>query len=199
MRVNRRTLLRAGAAGVAFGGAGVVHAANAPDYKLRVLAVAKEALGRFHGAISHADRLAVVDFSQPSWRRRLHVVDLDAAAIRSFFTAHGRGSDPGHTGYLQDFSNTPGSKATSRGAYLTTAYYDGKYGRSLRLKGLETANSNAEARAIVLHPAWYVSDDMIMKYGKLGRSEGCFAVREADLQTVLDALGPGRLILAAKL
>ncbi len=40
---------------------------------------------------------------------------------------------------------------------------------------------------------------MIAKWGKLGRSEGCFAVGEADLERVFLRLGAGRMIYSAKL
>lgn len=118
--------------------------------------------------------------------------------VASYLTAHGRGSDPEHTGMLKRFSNAPGSYATSRGAYETGDLYDGKYGRAMRLAGLDADNSNAEARAIVIHAAWYVSDDMIAKHGKLGRSEGCFALSGQGLAEVLARLGPGRLLHAGK-
>ncbi len=157
------------------------------------------AIERNAARLQHADRAALVDFSAPSWQARFHLVDLAKGDVASFLTAHGRGSDPGHTGWLKKFSNEPGSYATSKGAYITGAEYDGKYGRALRLAGLDPENSNAEARAIVIHGAWYVSDAMLEKYGKLGRSEGCFALKEADLAGVLNRLGEGRLIFAGKL
>ena len=68
-----------------------------------------------------------------------------------------------------------------------------------RLEGLDPTNSNAAARAIVVHSAWYVSEEMIGHFGMLGRSEGCFAVSESDLPRALDRLGPGRLLVATKL
>ena len=62
--------------------------------------------------------------------------------------AHGSGSDPAHTGWLQRFSNVPDSFASSEGAYLASDYYVGKHGRSQRLAGLDATNSNALDRAI---------------------------------------------------
>ena len=118
--------------------------------------------------------------------------------MTSYLVAHGRGSDPSHTGFLHRFSNESGSNCTSEGAYRTADYYNGAHGHSMRVEGLEATNSNAEARAIVVHGAWYVSPDMIAQHGMLGRSEGCLAVAEADLPAVLNRLGPGRLIVAGK-
>ena len=50
----------------------------------------------------------------------------------------------------------------------------------------------------MIHGAWYANDDMIDKWGKLGRSEGCFAFAEAQLSEVVELLGPGRLLFADK-
>ena len=184
------------AASVATSGA---RAARQPPDQAALVRAARRLLDANASRIGAADLVALVDFSRPSSERRLHLVDLENAQIDSFLTAHGRGSDPGHTGWLKSFSNEPGSKATSKGAYRTGALYDGKYGRSMRLAGLDPENGNAEARAIVIHPAWYVSETMTAQHGKLGRSEGCFALSDAGLEQVLSRLGPGRLLYAGKL
>jgi hypothetical protein len=113
--------------------------------------------------------------------------------------AHGRGSDPNHTGWLERFSNGFGSNATSSGAYRTDNFYVGAHGRSLRLSGLDASNSNALERAIVVHGAWYVSQDMAASRGVLGRSEGCFALAAGSLEEIFARLGPGHLIYADKI
>ena len=159
---------------------------------------AKAAMDAHGTAILHRDRMAIADFSQPSRLPRFYLVDLAAGKTEAFLVSHGRGSDPAHSGWLERFSNLPGSNASSDGAYLTGEYYTGKHGRSQRLIGLDPSNNNAEARAIVIHGAWYVSNDMVRQHGKLGRSEGCFAFAEDRLGKVLERLGPGRLIYADK-
>jgi hypothetical protein len=126
-------------------------------------------------------------------------VDIANGRVESLLVAHGRGSDPSHTGWVKAFSNAPGSAATSEGCYLTGDYYVGQHGRSMRLKGLDATNNNAESRGIVVHAAWYVGPDIVRQHGLLGRSEGCLAVSQADLPGVLQRLGPGRLIVARKL
>lgn len=148
--------------------------------------------------ITQRDRLAIVDFSLPSSSPRLLLIDREAGKRQLIRVAHGRGSDPGHSGWLQSFSNAPGSYASSRGVYVTGNTYTGKHGVSRRLIGLERSNDNAEARAIVIHGAWYCDDDVLGKTGKLGRSEGCFAVSEAAIAPLLDWLGPDRLLYADK-
>jgi hypothetical protein len=145
------------------------------------------------------DTIGVVDFSQASSEPRFHVVDLQNGSVESYRVAHGRGSDPDHSGYVERFSNQFQSYATSNGTYVTGAYYDGKYGLSLRVRGLDWSNNNAEARAIVIHNAWYAEDDMIPMHGKLGRSEGCFAMSRENQYKVMSRLAGGRMIYADKL
>jgi hypothetical protein len=168
-------------------------------YQSRVMATAARQSQRVRGHLWRADVVGIVDFAQPSWKPRMHFVNLENGTMRSFLVAHGRGSDPAHSGWLQSFSNVVGSEATSRGAYLTAEWYKGKYGTSIRLLGLDQDNSMALPRAIVMHPAWYVDAMMIEKWGKLGRSEGCFAMSNTDFNEALWHLSGGRLLFADRI
>ena len=150
--------------------------------------------------IAARDRLALVDFSLHSREPRLHLVDVASGRIeRSLLVAHGSGSDPEHCGLLQLFSNVPGSNASSNGAYLTANPYFGQHGRSQRLIGLDPSNDMALDRAIVLHGADYVDPALIAAQGRIGRSQGCFAVELGEIDAVMAQLGEGRLIYAGKL
>jgi hypothetical protein len=165
----------------------------------QLFARAKAALERHRGTLRHTDRIGIADFSSPSRDPRFHVVDLASGQVTSHRVAHGRGSDRGHTGFLDNFSNDFGSNATSNGAYSTADFYHGKYGLSMRLNGLDWSNNNALDRAIVVHQAWYAEPDMIGVHGKLGRSEGCFAFGRESHFDVMRTLGEGRMIYADKL
>ena len=145
------------------------------------------------------DTIGIADFSQPSADPRFFVVDLASGQVEAHRVAHGRGSDPDHSGFVERFSNDFGSYATSNGAYATGDYYDGKYGLSMKVRGLDWSNYNAEPRAIVIHNAWYAEDDMIPVHGKLGRSEGCFAMSRKSQYDVMRKLAGGRMIYADKL
>jgi hypothetical protein len=193
---GRRRFLQSSLA--ALGLSPLAHRALAADSD-PVVAAAKAGLERAGGAVAHRDLVGVADFARPSRIPRFHLVDLAGGKVETLLVAHGRGSDPAHTGWLRSFSNLPGSAATSQGRYLTAGYYCGHHGRSMRLQGLDPTNSNAEARAIVVHAAWYVGPDIVREHGMLGRSEGCLAVSQSDLPRVLDKLGPGRLIVATRL
>lgn len=162
-----------------------------------LFAKAKAALDSHH--IYARDTMAVVDFSLPSSEPRFHLVDIASGEVESFRVAHGRGSDPDHSGFVEKFSNSFGSYASSNGVYTTGDYYDGKYGLSMKVRGLDWSNNNAESRAIVIHNAWYAEDDMIPIHGKLGRSEGCFAMSRENQYKVMRKLAGGRMIYADKL
>jgi hypothetical protein len=163
-----------------------------------LLARARAALDAKRGLIQHNDVMGIADFSKPSREPRFYLADVASGSVTAYQVAHGRGSDPDHSGWLERFSNEVGSEASSAGAYVTGDVYFGKYGRSLRLRGLDESNSNAEERALVVHSAWYAEADVALQHGKLGRSEGCFALSELSLQYVLFRLGAGRMIYADK-
>ncbi|MDF7775649.1 murein L,D-transpeptidase catalytic domain family protein [Sphingomonas sp. AOB5] len=155
-------------------------------------------LNRHSMRIPMHDRIAIADFAIPSYRPRFHIVNLGTGRVETLLVAHGIGSDPQHTGVLQNFSNAVGSEATCEGSFVTSDYYVGKHGMSQRLEGLDPTNNNALDRAIVIHSAWYSNPEMISKWGKLGRSQGCFAVGEQDLARLFERLGQGRMIYSAK-
>ena len=164
----------------------------------RLVRQALGALDRHRCAIRYRDVVGIVDFGRASQVPRYHILDLANGRHHSHLVAHGRGSDPDHSGWVRHLSNIPGSAASSSGAYLVGDDYFGKHGRSRRLIGLDPENSNVEVRRIVIHAARYVSPE-IAQSGKVGRSEGCFAVSQTDIAQVLERLGPGRMIFAAKL
>lgn len=168
-------------------------------YRKRVIAAAMREKERVAARLWRTDLVGLADFALPSSEPRFHFVNLESGTVRSFYVAHGRGSDREHDGWLKTFSNVPGSEATSRGAYLTCEWYNGKYGTSIRLVGLDPDNSLALDRAIVMHPAWYVDPDMIGKQGKLGRSEGCFAMAPSQFNEALWHLSGGRLLFADRI
>lgn len=160
---------------------------------------AKAALDHHASAFTLRDRIAIADFNAPSKELRFHVVDLIGGQSSSYLVAHGRGSDPAHSGWLQSFSNEPNSLASSSGAFRTGEQYLGIHGRAMRLAGLDPQNNNAEPRAIVVHGADYVGEGHIAAWGKCGRSEGCFAVAPHMLPQLLGLLGSGRMLYADKI
>lgn len=161
--------------------------------------IAKRELVRAGNAIWKHDIVGIADYGLHSARPRFHFVNLDRGEVQSYHVSHGMGSDPQHDGWLKQFSNTEGSNATSRGAYVTWEWYQGRYGTSVRLGGLDQSNEAALRRYIVMHRADYAESSHLERYGRLGRSNGCFAMGEEQFRIALMHLSGGRLLFADSL
>jgi hypothetical protein len=164
-----------------------------------ILEIARREVARAADYLWYRDIAAIADFGVHSAVPRFHFVNLEAGTVASYLVTHGSGSDSEHDGWLKQFSNVPGSLATSRGAYVTQEWYVGRYGTSLRLAGLEPDNSHALNRAIVMHPADYARPEHIDRWGRLGRSQGCFAMAPDDFRFALMQIYGGRLLYADRL
>ena len=131
--------------------------------------------------------LTIIDYSLPSDKERLFVVDLkNKKILYKSLVAHGT-----ETGalYARYFSNRLQSHQSSLGFFITGNTYYGKHGYSLRLSGIEKGiNDNARKRAIVFHAASYVSTTFIEKHGRLGRSFGCPALPVNMNEPIIDII-----------
>lgn len=163
----------------------------------KVLARALDAVdaARARGLSGKTDRLTVIDYSLPSTQPRLWVLDLAQGKVLFHeLVAHGSGSGDK---YATRFSNVNNSRATSLGLFLTGGTYEGGNGYSLVLKGLDPGvNDQAETRHVVMHGAWYVSEDHVRQFGMIGRSWGCPALPQADAPAVIDAIKGGSFVYA---
>jgi len=164
--------------------------ASFPDLMLLQTALAGYEILIEELAIRRPEVITIIDFSLPSDTERLWVVDLlNKKVLYRCLVSHGK-----NTGELlaENFSNIPGSNASSPGFYATGETYIGKHGLSLRLDGLEEGiNDKARERAIVMHGADYVSTDYINKHGRLGRSFGCPAVPQALSRDIVETIKGG--------
>lgn len=201
MEFNRRQLLGALGAGCASLAAPRLKAAplGAGTVRPELLERALAALSTHAARVPERGLIAIADFSAHSSDARLALVDVAAGRVlESHLVAHGRGSDPANSGWVQRFSNRPGSAASSEGAFVTAEIYHGRHGRARRLDGLDAANSLARERGIVVHGAGYVDPRLAARQGRIGRSEGCFALSWGVIDAMLERLGPGHLIYAGK-
>jgi len=200
--VDRRRFIAsaAAAAGTLALPARVAAQASALDARsTAILDIARREVARAGDVLWRRDVAGIADFGAHSAIPWFHFANLESGTVRSFRVAHGAGSDPEHDGWLKSFSNTNGSNATSRGAYISWEWYTGKYGTSVRLGGLDPDNSNTLDRAIVMHSADYCSQAHVDRWGRLGRSNGCFALSPEDFLDALANLSGGRLLYADKL
>jgi hypothetical protein len=110
------------------------------------------------------------DMSVASGRKRFFLVDLSAdTVVMSGLVAHGHCKKYGRRKPM--FSNEVGSNCTSLGRYRVGGSYHGSFGKSYKLHGLDSSNSNAFDRFVVLHAHSCVSD-YESSFG-ICRSEGC--------------------------
>lgn len=139
--------------------------------------------------------LTIVDYSLPSTEKRMWVLNLDEGRLVHYsFVTHGSGSG---LLYARHFSNIPGTFQSSLGLFLTKQSYYGQVGYALRLQGLEPGiNDKVEERGIVVHGAEYAEKSFIDQYGRLGRSEGCFALPASSYNTIINYIANGTLIFA---
>jgi len=165
----------------------------------QILEIARREVARAGDVLWRRDVAGIADFGVHSAQPRFHFANLENGSVQSFRVAHGSGSDPEHDGWLKRFSNEVGSLATARGAYITWEWYAGKYGTSVRLGSLDPDNSNTFDRAIVMHSADYCTQAHVDKWGRLGRSNGCFALAPQDFMFALQNLSGGRVIFADRL
>ena len=137
--------------------------------------------------------LVIIDYSKPSNQERFYVLDLNKKKlVYSTRVAHSKNS--GLEIPLQ-FSDDPNSYQSSLGFFVTLGEYNGAYGYSLRLKGLEeNINANAEDRAIVIHGGDIVEDEYIKKFGFAGRSLGCPVLPYSLTRQIIDFIKHGRVL-----
>lgn len=134
--------------------------------------------------------ITIVDYTKPSTRDRLFIIDLEKPELRyKTLVAHAKNTGQN---FAEKFSNSDESKKNSPGFYATAETYYGKHGYSLRLDGQEPGiNDNARRRAIVVHGADYVSKKFIKTHGRLGRSWGCPAVPIELSKEIIDTIKNG--------
>lgn len=166
-----------------------------------VLERALDAFARVEAAGRVRNRLlTVIDYALPSSQRRLWVLEPGSQTILFHeFVAHGKGSStPEDPDRAVLFGNQMGSYRSSLGTFLTGQAYAGEHGHSLRLEGLDPGlNDRAAERAIVIHPADYVTTAFRARSGgRLGRSWGCPALDPAVAPAIIDLIQAGSVVYA---
>ena len=145
--------------------------------------------------ISHKNPgvLIIIDYTKPSNEERFYVLDLNKKKlVYSTRVAHSKNSG---LEIPLEFSDDPNSYQSSLGFFVTLGEYNGAYGYSLRLKGLEeNINANAEDRAIVIHGGDIVEDEYIKKFGFAGRSLGCPVLPHSLTREIIDFIKHGRIL-----
>ncbi|MGZ3690893.1 MAG: murein L,D-transpeptidase catalytic domain family protein [Pseudobdellovibrio sp.] len=140
--------------------------------------------------LTNTNFINILDFNLNASEKRMFLVNMQSGEVKPMLAAAGVGSDPDGDGFATIFSNTPESRMSSLGFYMTAHEYTGANGRSMRLFGLEDTNNNAFKRFIVVHGADYVVDDE----NHAGRSFGCPAVDHKNLDDLINKTKEGSLL-----
>lgn len=142
--------------------------------------------------IKNQEYMVVIDYKQKSTKERFFLIDMATGKVEKYLVAHGAGSDANADGIAEKFSNVDSTHMSSLGFFLTAETYYGSKGYSLKLDGQSPTNSNARARAIVIHGAAYVNP------GSVGRSWGCPALSMREYEDVIERIKGGTLIYSAQ-
>lgn len=124
----------------------------------------------------------LIDMRLPSGRKRFFIYDLQRnSVLAAGLVAHGSCNNR----FLKTakFSNTPGCGCTALGKYKVGGVYQGQFGKSFKLQGLDSTNSNADNRNIVLHAYGCVPDEECYPH-PICNSLGCATVSPNVLGTL---------------
>jgi hypothetical protein len=173
----------------------ILKKAQGLDEKVLRLALAsyKEATDQ---SLANSHILSVVDFTKTSGQKRMWVLDLfQNTVLFHELVAHGKNS--GDNTLATSFSNQVGSLQSSLGLYRTAESFYGLRAYSLTLHGLNKGiNDNAYDRGVIMHGAHYVNEKLANEAGYVGRSHGCFSVRQDVTKKIIDTIKGGSLLYA---
>jgi hypothetical protein len=123
----------------------------------------------------------LIDMALPSGSNRFFIYDLKKDTIQNAgLVAHGNCFQYWLEG--RKYNNVVGGGCTSLGKYKIGIPYTGKFGYSYKLHGLDSTNSNAFERTVVLHSHSCVSETEISD--EICQSNGCPTVALGFLQNL---------------
>ena len=127
---------------------------------------------------NHSGHILYIDLNKPIFLPRLYLINVKTKKIKKttfVFTSFKSGRF-----YATKFSNKPNTHLTSIGAFIVNQQYNGKFGYSARIGGLEKQNNNAMRRAIVIHPC-----------GSYLYTLGCYSTFESTLKEIIPLIKNG--------
>jgi len=128
----------------------------------------------------------LIDFSINSGRSRFFVFDLQKdSVVQEGLVTHGSCNTLFQ--YNARFSNEPGCGCSSSGRYKVGNKYSGIFGTAYKLLGLDSSNSHAYNRAIVLHAHSCVPDKECYP-NQICNSQGCITVSPEFLKKLSTAI-----------
>jgi hypothetical protein len=139
----------------------------------------------------NSENIFLINMGIHSGRARFFVFNAKLGkAVDSGLVAHGETTHNDGKNLL--FSNGVGSNATSLGKYSIGKEYKGKFGTAFKLHGLDSTNSNAFKRFVVLHAHKCVAKtDIYPMYTCL--SQGCPTVNPEFLLKLKKIINKSKL------
>ena len=126
----------------------------------------------------------LVDMSIPSGKKRFFIYNLKTdEVVESALVTHGIGSKIKGSDENLQFSNDANSLQTSLGRYKIGSSYQGNFGLSYKLYGLDKTNSNAYDRSVVIHAHSSIPTTETYPIA-IGESFGCPSVAPSFLNTL---------------
>ncbi len=127
----------------------------------------------------NAEKCFLIDMDLRSGSPRFYIYDLKKDTVNAAgLVAHGNCFQYWLEG--RKYNNVVGGGCTSLGKYKIGSPYTGKFGYSYKLHGLDSTNSNAFERTVVLHSHSCVSETEIAD--EICQSNGCPTVAPGFLQ-----------------
>jgi len=124
----------------------------------------------------------LIDMKKESGENRFYVYDLKAGKIlHKALVTHGSCGNSFFS--KREYGNTVGCNCSSLGKYKIGKKYYGRFGLAYKLHGLESSNSKAFERFVVLHAHSCIPDNEVTPY-PICLSNGCPTVSPNFLQTL---------------
>jgi hypothetical protein len=156
--------------------------ATFPTDDAGLLRQADEVSGRYR--VRRGTYVVLVDYTRSIAQDRLYLVNRRTRRV----VLRSKVSHAWASGLLcpVDFSNEAGSRKSSPGAFRTLGAYQGMWGYSMRIEGLDRGvNDRALSRAVVFHS----TERMKGPY-----TWGCFATSAAVNRALIDSVKGGSLV-----
>jgi len=146
----------------------------------------------FCNTITNKKNILIIDYRLPVFSKRLWLYDCENEKV--LINSHVSHAAKSGLVFAKRFSNQPRTKLSCTGSFVTQEDYDGNYGYSMRIDGLEESNNNARKRAIVFHPLVSFNILGIKFPKKIFYSLGCFSLNEKDLTEIIKLTKNGTLV-----
>ncbi len=148
-------------------------------------------------SIRNKKLIIIIDYDKDIFQKRFWLYDIQQQKV----LLNNRVSHAFSSGLIncRNISNVAGSQKSCVGSFITGSQYQGKYGNSMKVIGLESQNDNAFRRHIVFHQnvAHKYYGFNIPKWMSI-YSSGCFCLDKESMNNVINKTKNGTFIYVNK-